>query len=84
MRYDVLRAAQCGDPGWCVLARLRRNDRGPQALLLATRLRDARARDCGVAMMVANVGSQSQRNAERNGFRVAYTRTKWYRAENSH
>ncbi len=51
--------------------------RGAQALLLATRLRDARARGCDVAMMVANVGSQSQRNAERNGFRIAYTRTKW-------
>ena len=51
--------------------------RGAQALLLATRLRDARARGCDLAMMVAAVGSQSQRNAERNGFRVAYTRTKW-------
>ncbi len=51
--------------------------RGAQALLLATRLHDARARGCDVAMMVASVGSQSQRNAERNGFRVAYTRTKW-------
>jgi hypothetical protein len=51
--------------------------RGAQALLLATRLHDARARGCDVAMMVAAVGSQSQRNAERNGFRVAYTRTKW-------
>jgi len=28
-------------------------------------------------MMVAAPGSASQRNAERNGFRVAYTRTKW-------
>jgi GNAT superfamily N-acetyltransferase len=54
--------------------------RGAQALLLATRLRDARARGCDVAMIVASVGSQSQRNAERNGFRVAYTRTKWQRA----
>lgn len=51
--------------------------RGAQALLLATRLHDARARGCDVAMMVAGVGTQSQRNAERNGFRVAYTRTKW-------
>lgn len=51
--------------------------RGTQALLLAARLRDARARGCDVAMIVANVGTQSQRNAERNGFRVAYTRTKW-------
>lgn len=29
------------------------------------------------AMMVAAPGSASQRNAERQGFRVAYTRTKW-------
>jgi hypothetical protein len=27
--------------------------------------------------MVAAPGSDSQRNAERAGFRVAYTRTKW-------
>jgi GNAT superfamily N-acetyltransferase len=53
--------------------------RGAQALLLATRLREAGARGCDVAMMVAAVGSQSQRNAERNGFGVAYTRTKWQR-----
>lgn len=54
--------------------------RGAQAALLAKRLVDARARGCTVAMMVADVGSTSQRNAERNGFRVAYTRTKWQRA----
>jgi len=28
-------------------------------------------------MIVANAGSNSQRNAEREGFRIAYTRTKW-------
>ena len=28
-------------------------------------------------MIVAQPGSGSQRNAERNGFRIAYTRTKW-------
>jgi hypothetical protein len=27
--------------------------------------------------MVAQPGSASQRNAERHGFRIAYTRTKW-------
>jgi hypothetical protein len=32
---------------------------------------------CDLAMMVAMPGSESQRNAERNGFRIAYTRTKW-------
>jgi hypothetical protein len=54
--------------------------KGAQAALLATRLADARARGCSLAMIVASVGSTSQRNAERNGFRVAYTRTKWQRA----
>ncbi len=54
--------------------------RGAQAALLATRLADAKHRGCAIAMMVAAVGSTSQRNAERNGFRVAYTRTKWRRA----
>ena len=34
-------------------------------------------RGCDLAMMVAEVGSESQRNAERKGFRIAYTRTKW-------
>jgi hypothetical protein len=28
-------------------------------------------------MIVAAPGSDSQRNAERAGFRIAYTRTKW-------
>jgi hypothetical protein len=28
-------------------------------------------------MMVAEAGGESQRNAERKGFRIAYTRTKW-------
>lgn len=32
---------------------------------------------CDLSMMVAEPGSSSQRNAGRNGFRVAYTRTKW-------
>jgi hypothetical protein len=29
--------------------------------------------------MVTQPGSGSQRNAERHGFRIAYTRTKWGR-----
>ena len=32
---------------------------------------------CDLAMMGAEPGSSSQRNAERQGFRIAYTRTKW-------
>jgi len=31
--------------------------------------------------MVAEAGSNSQRNAEREGFRVAYTRIKWKLAQ---
>ena len=34
---------------------------------------------CDVALMAALPGSGSQRNAERNGFRIAYTRIKWTR-----
>lgn len=51
--------------------------RGAQAALLAARLAEARRRGCTIAMMVTAPGSTSQRNAERRGFRVAYTRTKW-------
>jgi GNAT superfamily N-acetyltransferase len=50
---------------------------GAQLALLDARLRTAASRGCDLAMMVAAPGSSSQRNAERNGFRVAYTRTKW-------
>ncbi len=50
---------------------------GAQGMLLAARLSAARRRGCDLAMMVASPGSTSQRNAERRGFRVAYTRTKW-------
>ncbi len=53
--------------------------RGAQNALLATRLAFAAEHDCDLAMMAAQPGSASQRNAERNGFRIAYTRTKWYR-----
>lgn len=51
--------------------------RGAQTLLLATRLVEARRRGCEVALMVTAPGGASQRNAERRGFRVAYTRIKW-------
>jgi hypothetical protein len=53
---------------------------GAQGLLLAARLAEARRAGCDLAMMVTTPGSTSQRNAERRGFRVAYTRTKWRRA----
>jgi GNAT superfamily N-acetyltransferase len=51
--------------------------KGAQSALLDTRLSTAASQGCTLAMMVAAPGSASQRNAERNGFRVAYTRTKW-------
>ena len=50
---------------------------GAQLALLDTRLQFAASRGCDLAMMCAAPGSASQRNAERNGFRIAYTRTKW-------
>lgn len=50
---------------------------GAQNALLEERLRYAAARGCTVAMMVTLPGSGSQRNSERNGFRIAYTRTKY-------
>lgn len=51
--------------------------RGAQLALLTARLRFAAESGVGLAMMVAQPGSGSQRNAERQGFRIAYTRTKW-------
>ena len=50
---------------------------GAQAALLEIRLRHAMEAGCDVAMMCAEPGSASQRNAERQGFRIAYTRIKW-------
>jgi GNAT superfamily N-acetyltransferase len=54
---------------------------GAQLALLEQRLRYAATRGCTIAMMVTLPGSGSQRNAERHGFRIAYTRTKWYLQE---
>ncbi len=51
--------------------------RGLQAALLHKRMCYASDHGCDLAMMVAQPGSYSQRNAERKGFRIAYTRTKW-------
>ena len=50
---------------------------GAQLALLEGRLRYAARHGCTIGMMVAQPGSGSQRNAERHGFRIAYTRTKW-------
>lgn len=51
--------------------------RGAQNALLEARLRYAASCGCNLAMMVALPGSGSQKNAERAGFRIVYTRTKW-------
>ncbi|MDX2030859.1 MAG: GNAT family N-acetyltransferase [Blastocatellia bacterium] len=50
---------------------------GAQLALLDQRLRHAAEQGCDLAMMCALPGSASQRNAERQGFRIAYTRIKW-------
>ena len=50
---------------------------GAQSALLAQRLQFAVEQGCDLAMMCALPGSPSQRNAQRNGFQIAYTRTKW-------
>jgi GNAT superfamily N-acetyltransferase len=51
--------------------------RGAQQALLESRFTYAMEQGCDLAMIVTAPGSASQRNAERAGFRVAYTRTKW-------
>jgi GNAT superfamily N-acetyltransferase len=52
--------------------------RGLQYALLAARMQYAATLgQCDLAMMGALPGSASQRNAERHGFRIAYTRVKW-------
>lgn len=50
---------------------------GAQRALLAARLNFAAQQGCDIAMMCALPGSASQRNAERQGFKIAYTRIKW-------
>jgi GNAT superfamily N-acetyltransferase len=52
-------------------------NQGVQSSLLSARLNYAAEHGCEIAMMGASPGSQSQRNAEKNGFRIAYTRIKW-------
>ena len=65
--------------GAATVPELRR--RGLQAALLQARMSHAFEQGCDLAMMVAEAGSNSQRNAEREGFRVAYTRIKWKLAQ---
>ena len=65
----ALLAGASTDPGF--------RGRGAQAALLDTRLAYAAHAGCELAMMGALPGSASQRNGERQGFRIAYTRIKW-------
>ena len=53
-------------------------NQGAQKALLQARLRHAAEHGCDLAMMGAQPGSASQRNAQRQGFRIAYTRIKWH------
>jgi GNAT superfamily N-acetyltransferase len=55
--------------------------RGLQSALLEARMRYAFDHGCDLAMMAAMPGSDSQRNVERKGFQIAYTRTKWQLSE---
>ncbi|MFL6215732.1 MAG: GNAT family N-acetyltransferase [Blastocatellia bacterium] len=50
--------------------------RGAQTALLRARLRYAAEHGCDLAMVTTLPGTTSQRNAERQGFRVVYTRSK--------
>jgi len=54
-------------------------NRGVQKALLLARLALAAELGCDLAMVAAQPGSGSQRNVERQGFRVVYTRTKFLR-----
>jgi GNAT superfamily N-acetyltransferase len=48
--------------------------RGVQAALLAARLRDAAAAGCDLAVVTTAPGSTSQKNVQRKGFELLYTR----------
>jgi len=61
--------------GSSTIPELRR--RGLHSALLQARMHYAFEHGCDLAAMAAEAGSDSQRNAERKGFRIAYTRTKW-------
>ncbi|MBI4904713.1 MAG: GNAT family N-acetyltransferase [Acidobacteria bacterium] len=62
--------------GACTIPSARR--RGAQRALFEARLRHAAEQGCDLAMVTTGPpGGTSQRNAERQGFRIAYTRIKW-------
>jgi N-acetylglutamate synthase-like GNAT family acetyltransferase len=74
--YDHGGVAELG--GASTLAAFRR--RGVQSALVARRLADAYALGCDSAMVVTAPGATSQRNLQRLGFVVAYTKTVLARA----
>ena len=51
--------------------------RGVQTALILARIKHAAVLGCDLAMVATMPGSGSQRNVERHGFRVVYTRTKF-------
>lgn len=53
-------------------------NRGAQSALFRARMQLAAEKGAVLAMMCAQPGTPSQRNAQRNGFHIAYTRTKWH------
>jgi GNAT superfamily N-acetyltransferase len=53
--------------------------RGVQTAMLEARLADAAGAGCDIAVSIAQLNSISHRNIERQGFRVAYTRSKFMR-----
>ena len=53
--------------------------RGVQRELIRMRMEEARKAGCEIALTFARPGSISERNILRNGFSVAYTRTKFTR-----
>jgi GNAT superfamily N-acetyltransferase len=76
----TLRNGVAGLLGSSTLPEFRR--RGIQTALIHARLADARAAGCDLAMSMTLPLSGSQRNLERQGFRVVYTRTKFVREWN--
>lgn len=62
--------------------RLRRN--GTQTALLRQRTSEAEALGCDLLVSQAEPGSTSQRNMEREGFRVAYNKAIWTNSRKQH
>jgi GNAT superfamily N-acetyltransferase len=54
-------------------------NRGVQRALIYARLAFAVENGCDLAMVATQPGSGSQRNVERQGFRIVYTRTKFFK-----